>query len=120
MFALLMGLKTIAPAALQRAMTEPQRVQVVDVNSLQSWLKARVPGARHADPVAFVEADLPADKDALLVFYCSNPMCRKAPNAARRAEKTGYRNVRVMSAGISGWLSAGLPTESGQEVAVAW
>lgn len=49
----------------------------------------------------------------LLVFYCSNPLCRKAPNAARRAKQMGYHNVQVMSAGISGWLNAKFPTESG-------
>jgi rhodanese-related sulfurtransferase len=50
----------------------------------------------------------------LLVFYCSNPLCRKAPTAARRARKMGYTNVHVMSAGINGWLAAKLPTESGE------
>jgi len=43
-------------------------------------------------------------------------MCRKAPNAARRAKKLGYTNVQVMSAGISGWMSANLPTESGDAI----
>jgi len=41
-------------------------------------------------------------------------MCRKAPNAARRAKKMGYANVTVMSAGISGWLASKLPSESGE------
>jgi len=47
------------------------------------------------------------------VFYCSGPLCRKAPLAARRAKGFGYTDVRVMSAGISGWMAARLPTESG-------
>lgn len=34
-------------------------------------------------------------------------------HVARRAKKLGYGNVHVMSAGISGWLAAKLPTESG-------
>ena len=42
----------------------------------------------------------------MAVFYCSNPMCMKAPNAARRAKALGYTNVHVMSAGIRGWLDA--------------
>jgi rhodanese-related sulfurtransferase len=67
----------------------------------------------HLDPVAFDAAQLPPDKSALLVFYCSNPWCRKAPNAARRAKTLGYSNVKVMSAGIEGWLRADLPVESG-------
>ena len=113
MIARLMGLETISPAELRRRM-QHEPVTIVDVNSPQSWLHARVPGARNLNPMNYVEGDLPAEKDALLVFYCSNMLCRKAPNAARRAEGMGYRNVRVMSQGISGWLSAALPTESGE------
>jgi rhodanese-related sulfurtransferase len=41
-------------------------------------------------------------------------MCRKAPNAAKRAKQLGYANAKVMSAGITGWLSANLPTQSGE------
>jgi rhodanese-related sulfurtransferase len=112
MFARLMGLKVIKPQELEQSMHK-QTVTVFDVNARQSWLAARVPGALSLDPVAFEASDLPADKSAMLVFYCSNFFCRKAPNAARRAKEMGYGNVYVMSAGISGWLSASLPTESG-------
>ena len=112
MFALLMGLKTISPDRLHDLIKD-QSASVIDVNSRQSWSSARVPGARNLDPTSFSDGDLPPQKDAVLVFYCSNPLCRKAPNAAKRAKGMGYSNVRVMSAGISGWLSAGLPTESG-------
>jgi rhodanese-related sulfurtransferase len=107
-----MGLAEISPRELyERIRTEP--TTVYDVNSEARWLAARVPGARHLDPSSFTAEDLPADHEAQLVFYCSNPLCRKAPNAARRARSMGYRNVRVMSAGISGWLGASLPTDSG-------
>lgn len=113
MFARLMGLKTISPDQLHRLVQEPAPVTVIDVNSRGSWMKAHVPGASNLDPADYKDSDLPPDKNAALVFYCSNMMCRKAPNAARRAEKMGYSNVHVMSAGISGWLSAKLPVESG-------
>jgi len=111
MFAKLMGLATISPADLN-ALIQRQTVAVFDVNSPQSWLKAHVPTAVNLDPVAFQESDLPPDKAATLVFYCSNPLCRKAPNAAVRAKKMGYSNVKVMPAGISGWLGANLGTQS--------
>lgn len=110
MFARLMGLKTVSPDELHE-MVRKRQVTVIDVNSRQSWLKARVPGALNLDPAEYLASDLPPDKDSSLVFYCSNPLCRKAPNAARRAKKMGYGNVRVMSAGISGWLATKLPTE---------
>lgn len=113
MFARLMGLNTISPDALHKVMQE-REVTVVDVNSRDSWISARVPGAHNLDPAEYDKGDLPSDSTASLVFYCSNPMCRKAPNAALRARKMGYSDVRVMSAGIKGWLAAKLPTEAGR------
>lgn len=109
MFAFLFGLKNVAPAALQQRLAE---VAVFDVNSLQSWHAAHVPNARRLDALTFTVDELPADRATPLVFYCSNPLCRKAPNAARRAKQMGFENVAVMSAGIKGWLDAGLPTAS--------
>jgi len=112
MFARLMGLKAISPDGLHQMM-QKQPVTVIDVNSRQSWMKAHVPGALNLDPANYSDGDLPPDKESNLVFYCSNPMCLKGPNAARRAKKMGYGNVMVMSAGISGWLATKLPTEGG-------
>lgn len=113
MIARLMGLKTVSPEGLHRLIRE-RAATVLDVNSPQSWLQARVPGATRLDPAEYADHDLPADKAALMVFYCSNFMCTKAPRAARRAIGMGYTNVRVLSSGISGWLDAKLPTESGE------
>lgn len=110
MFAMLMGLKTIAPKELHERMRDG-RLTVIDVNARHSWLKARVPGAINLG-VDFDAEALPQDAAAGLVFYCSNPLCRKAPSAARRARKLGYTDVRVMSAGITGWIDARLPVES--------
>ena len=112
MLALLMGLKSISPNALHQLM-QGQGVTVIDVNSRQSWLKARVPGALNLDHETYDQGALPTDKAAPLVFYCSNPMCRKAPLAARRAKRMGYDNAVVMSAGISGWVAKHLPVEAG-------
>lgn len=114
MFALLMGLGSISPAALHDLIGK-KIVTVIDVNSRQSWLKAHVPGAINLDPASFDADALPANKEARIVFYCSNPMCRKAPKAARRAKTLGYSNAIVMSAGISGWAGANMPTESGPQ-----
>jgi rhodanese-related sulfurtransferase len=111
LLARLMGLTSISPSDLHEMM-QKQQVTVIDVNSRQSWMQARVPGALNLDPTGYNDSDLPPDKKSSLVFYCSGPMCRKAPNATRRAKQMGYSNVKVMSAGISGWLAAHLPTEA--------
>ena len=106
-----MGLKTISPKDLHVAI-QNQRVTVVDVNFRQRWELAHVPSSINLDPNQFSANDLPTDTSRDLVFYCSNPLCRKAPNAARRAMQLGYSNVHVMSAGMSGWLDLQLPTEA--------
>jgi rhodanese-related sulfurtransferase len=111
MLAMFMGLKTMTPADLH-ARLSGDRPAIFDLNAPHSWRTARVPGATHLG-VDFDPSVLPQDRAAALVFYCSNPLCSKAPRAARRAEKLGYTDVRVMSAGMTGWLSAQLPTDSG-------
>jgi rhodanese-related sulfurtransferase len=113
MMARLMGLRTVDPERLRRRL-ESGPIALFDVNSRGSWLQARIPGARHLDPESFGPGELPVDRGRTLVFYCSNPLCRKAPRAALRARRLGYRDVEVLSAGIRGWLAAGLPTESGE------
>ena len=110
MFALFYGLKSVSPRALQFRLSNGA-LTVFDLNARGHWQAAHVPGAKHL-AVDFSAADLPAGKSTPLVFYCSNPMCRKAPSAARRARQMGFVDVEVMSAGIAGWLSAGLATEA--------
>lgn len=111
MFTLFMGLKSISCQTLFQRIQE-RHVTVIDLNARQSWRQARVPGAISLT-VDFDPAALPPDPAAPLVFYCSNPFCRKAPQAARRAVRLGYSDVQVMSAGITGWTRAHLPVEGG-------
>jgi rhodanese-related sulfurtransferase len=56
-----------------------------------------------------VEAELPLDRDATLVFYCHSETCGAAGDAARKAVASGYRDVWVMAPGITGWADAGQP-----------
>lgn len=111
MLAQLVGYQLITSSALRAALADPALV-VYDVNSLQSWQRAHVPGARHLDPRGFGRADLPEDQQTHLVFYCSNFFCAKAPQSARRARAMGFTHVSVLATGISGWMSSGAPTES--------
>jgi len=73
-----------------------------------------VPGAvllssyRDYDPAT----ELPGDRDRTLVFYCYNEFCSAAAGAARKAVGAGYRDVRVMHAGIEAWVEAGQPVDT--------
>jgi rhodanese-related sulfurtransferase len=46
---------------------------VFDNNGTGRWKRGHVPGAKNLNPHLYVESDLPADKTATLVFYCSGP-----------------------------------------------
>ncbi|MDP2792608.1 MAG: rhodanese-like domain-containing protein [Sulfurisoma sp.] len=59
---------------------------------------------------------LPADKAMLLVFYCGGFECMLSHNSAYKAEKLGYTNIRVYSAGSPDWAKNG----TGQAVSAAF
>jgi rhodanese-related sulfurtransferase len=48
---------------------------------------------------------LPADKDALLIFYCGGLKCKLSHKSAMKAEKLGYTNVKVFAEGYPAWMS---------------
>jgi rhodanese-related sulfurtransferase len=49
---------------------------------------------------------LPADKNAILVFYCGGPNCKFSPLGAKIAkEKYGYKNVKVYHPGHPDWMA---------------
>ncbi|MGH9421909.1 MAG: rhodanese-like domain-containing protein, partial [Thermoanaerobaculia bacterium] len=68
MIARLMGLDTISPRDLHHLLQDG-KAAAFDVNSPQSWTQSRVPGAINLDPITYAAADLPSDKNALIVFY---------------------------------------------------
>ena len=47
---------------------------------------------------------LPADKDALLIFYCGGTHCKLSHKSAMKAEKLGYTNVKVFAEGYPKWM----------------
>jgi len=95
-------------------------VTLIDANGTESWQKGHIPGAIdfEASGSRLAKA-LPKDKNALIVAYCGGPACGAYAAAAKAAEKLGYKNVRHLSAGISGWREAGETTESGGSKALA-
>ena len=88
--------------------------QPVDANGDQTRKKMGViPGAvLLTDSDSFKVAELPADKAKPLVFYCANTACGASHHAAEKAITAGYTNVKVLPAGIAGWVQAGKKTQS--------
>ena len=91
-----------------KAAIESKKATVIDVNGTDSWKKGHIPTAidfaKNKETLAKV---LPKDKDALVVAYCGGPTCMAYQQAATAAKELGYKNVKHLSAGISGWKSAG-------------
>jgi rhodanese-related sulfurtransferase len=68
-----------------------------------------IPGAISIPDSAFDKhvGKLPADKNALVIFYCQGPKCDLSHKSAFKAEQLGYTNVKVYAAGIEGWEAKG-------------
>jgi len=93
---------------------EAKKAFVIDVNGSESYKGGHIPSAvdfeHKKDALAKL---LPKDKNALIVAYCGGPKCNAYQAAAKAAQKLGYKNVKHLSAGISGWMQAGEKTEKG-------
>ncbi|HEY5973924.1 MAG TPA: rhodanese-like domain-containing protein [Geobacteraceae bacterium] len=48
---------------------------------------------------------LPADKNSLIIFYCSGMTCNMSPGSQKKAKALGYTNVKVFVEGMPTWLS---------------
>ena len=91
-----------------KALAESKKAVIIDVNGTESFKKGRVPGALNYATIKDKLADsLPKDKNTLIIAYCGGPKCKAYQSAATAAEKLGYKNIKHMSAGISGWQKAG-------------
>ena len=105
--------KMVHVADLASALKSKRPPTVCDANSKGTRESAGViPGAVLLTSSSKFDAakELPADKGAPLVFYCANTMCTASHTAAKKALRSGYTNVSVMSDGIFGWKEAGQPT----------
>ena len=85
------------------------KVVVIDVNGSKSFTKrGHIPGAVSFKSQADLSKQLAkAKKDTLVVAYCGGPTCNAYKRGASAAEKLGFKNVKHLSAGISGWIKAG-------------
>jgi len=86
-------------------------VAVFDVNGADTRsAKGVIPGAVLLPGAAKYDLGvLPKQKDATLVFYCANERCGASHTAAKRALEAGFKTVKILPAGIEGWVSAGKP-----------
>lgn len=63
---------------------------------------------------------LPADKAALVIFYCSGKTCNMSPGSLAKARKLGYTNVKVFVDGMPAWFKKGYGIQSPAAVKAAF
>ena len=114
----------VEQAAIQESAIEDKSVKEISVQDVQKFVQAKaqnvaivdanndearkdagvVPGAILLSSYnQYAVTELPKDKNTTLVFYCSNSYCQASHAAALRAIGAGYKDARVMKAGIVGW-----------------
>lgn len=90
--------------------TDP--ITLVDARPTRSkYDKGHIPTALSIPDRKFEEKqnELPADKDALLVYYCGGFKCKLSHQSAAKAIALGYTNVKVIAKGFPAWKKAGFP-----------
>ncbi len=100
---------TINTATLKALLDTIDDVVVLDARSDKYDDGKRLPGAVQltADSSEEQVKEVVADKDALIVAYCSNRKCPASTHLAHHLKKHGYNNVVKYPAGIEAWIAAG-------------
>ncbi|CCK79926.1 MULTISPECIES: rhodanese-like domain-containing protein [Desulfobacula] len=86
----------------------PENVMIIDARPYKGkYVKGHIPGAVS---IPFSEFDqktdlLPKDKNALLIYYCQGLKCKLSHKSAKKAQKSGYKNVKVYAKGYPEWIS---------------
>jgi len=99
--------------ALLKIMTGATPYYLFDARPVKRFGEAHIPSANPAHPKDdnFLSL-LPADKNALLVFYCGGLTCPYTANAVDIAGKAGYTNIKGYQDGMPGWIQSKLPVHT--------
>ena len=82
-------------------------VMIIDARPKQAkYDRGHIPGAVSIPDTYFNKMidKLPANKDALLIFYCGGLKCKLSHKSAYKAEALGYTNVKVFAKGFPGYM----------------
>ena len=78
---------------------------LIDSRPLPRFQQGTIPGAINVPYPTWdkVVNRLPADKGAMLVFFCQGVTCQMSPMSQRKAVALGYTNTKVYHEGIPEW-----------------
>lgn len=111
-------LKRVPPASYLVYPTEAKDLLlfepfILDVRTAEERKRGYIPGSVHiyAGEVPDRLAELPQDKEALILVYCNSGSVSAVVAAYLQA--LGYKNAENIAHGFKGWLDAGLEVEGG-------
>lgn len=118
-FAVDAEIRTVSTDVLRDMVYERKNFMLIDARTHLEYQEAHIVGAVHMTEKDFPDAAsrLPADKGALLVFYCNGVKCGKSKKTATKAKEAGYLNVMVYVEGFPVWEEKGYPIVTGPEYA---
>ena len=84
-----------------------ENVMIIDARPFKpKYVKGHIPMAVSIPNTQFDKMvdKLPADKNALLIYYCGGLQCKLSHKSARKAEALGYTNVKVFAEGFPSYM----------------
>ncbi|SDE69876.1 rhodanese-like domain-containing protein [Rhodospira trueperi] len=111
------GVPFVAPVELRKRLDQGDDVLVLDVRTSREFSDrhGHIPGALNlpldqlGQRLGEVSADLRQHQDTPVFIVCQTSS--RAAHAARLFRKAGFRNLSIISGGMSAWRSRGLPTQ---------
>ena len=107
-------MKTIDRDELKNKMDAGDDFVLVEVLPPKSYAKFHLPGALNIPLANNFEQEIEKivpDREEAVVVYCANKECQASPEAAKKMDQMGYKNVYDYEEGKKDWQSAGLPIE---------
>jgi len=117
--------KQVSTAELEKLVAmgpEKGKYFLYDARPAPKYAEGYIPTAENLPFPAFEQqkGKLPADKGALVVFYCAGVTCAMSPAARDAAEALGYTNAKIYHEGIPVWVKANPLALSPKLLKEAW
>jgi len=117
--------KQVKTAELEKLVAmgrEKGKYFLFDARPAPKYAEGYIPTAESLPFPAFEKekVKLPADKNALVIFYCAGVTCAMSPAARDATEKLGYVNAKSYHEGIPAWTKTNAMALSPKLLKEAW
>jgi len=106
-------MRTIDREELKARLDRSDDFDLIMIHTRVAFETAHIPGSTHFDPHQQPMSDLPQDKAADVVIYCTGEACGASWRAYHTMVAEGYTNVRRYAGGLTDWDEAGYELVSG-------